>query len=278
MKPAALLWITQAFALAACTTDLGIKETRRQQRVADNPAAMMRIAGAAEKAGDPASAEVFYQRAADLRPQDAVAAISLARSLAEQGYNDAAMAVLQKAHEMLPGNILVAATLGRLLVAMRQPEQALAAFEDGLRADPRSVSLLIGRGVALDALGQHFPAQECYQAALAIAPHNVAAQNDLALSLVLSGHADQAVGLLRALRQASDPADAATVSGTLAFAADSQAGPADASANKRLLATGTLFPKLPAPGGASGEAHGGAGTTGLAGTAADAAPVGAPPP
>ena len=272
------MWVSLLFALTACTTDVGIEESRQQQRVADNPAAMMRIAGAAEKAGDPASAAVFYQRAADLRPQDAQVAMDLARSLAEQNRNDEAAAVLRTAHATLPGNLLIAATLGRLLVALGQPAQALVTFEDGLRVDPRSVSLLIGRGVALDELGQHLPAQQCYQAALAIAPHNVAAQNDLALSLVLSGHADQAVGLLRPLRQASDPADAATVSGTLALAAGSQGVPADAFATKRLLTGGALFPALPAPSAPPGGTQGGTGAAGLATTTGAAPAVVAPLP
>ena len=265
MRVLHVIRLSSLFLLTACTGDLGIAETQREQRVANDPAAMTRIARAAEVAGDPASAEAFYQRAADLRPADGVVSISLARSLVEQGRNDAALDVLRNEHVRLPGNILVAATLGRLLVAVRRPRDALAAFEDGLHDDPQSVSLLIGRGVALDALGQHPAAQASYRVALAIAPQDVAARNNLALSLVLSGHADQAVEILRALRRASDPADAATVNGNLALAADAQARLDAASTVAPPTASDMLFPALPDQGGTA--TADGAGTVEAGGSA-----------
>ncbi len=253
--------------LTACTGDLSIAEAQRQLRVANNPAAMTRIARAAEIAGDPATAEAFYQRAADLRPGDAAGSIDVARSLVEQGRNGEAVACLQRAHTLRPGDTLVAATLGRLLVALRRPQEALNAFEDGLRADPRSTSLMIGRGVALDAMDEHSAAQESYRSALAIAPHNVAAQNNLALSLTLSGHPDQAAAMLRALSLASDPADMATVKSNLALASGSPALRSQVAGPGRFTSNDVLFPTLGTHGGG-----GGAGTTGVA-TA-----TGAPPP
>ena len=80
------------------TGDPGIAE---EQRVANDPAAMIRIARAAEVAGDPASAEAFCQRAAELRPADGVVPISLAHSLVEER-NGAASDVLRSGHARLP--------------------------------------------------------------------------------------------------------------------------------------------------------------------------------
>jgi len=218
--------------LAGCAAD-GAVDAAKQMQVASDPAAMMRIAGAAERAGDPASAAAFYQRAVDLQPGSDAAVIGVARSMAEQGSTEEAIDLLRGTHIRLPGDTLVAATLGRLLVVAHRPSEALTAFGEGLQTDPRSASLLIGEGVALDAIGQHPAAQENYRAALAVAPDSVAAQNNLALSLAMTGQAEQAAAILRRLHSAADPADRATVDGNLALAYGLQGDVANAAATAR---------------------------------------------
>lgn len=222
-------------ALAACTGGEGLVDAAQQLRVARDPAAMMRIADAAERSGDLASATAFYRRAAELQPGATAPPLGAARSLAAQGRTDEAIDLLRSAHAGLPGDPLVAGTLGRLLVVAHQPQDALAAFQDGLRAAPGTASLLIGQGVAFDALAQHPAAQDSYRAALAAAPDSIPARNDLALSLALSGHADQAVTMLRSLYLVASPADRATVDGNLALAYGLQGDAANAAALARQI-------------------------------------------
>lgn len=219
--------------LAACANGDETVDAAQQLRVARDPAAMMRIAGAAERAGDPASATAFYQRAVDLQPGSAAARLGVAQSLAVQGRTDEALDMLRSAHADLPGNPLVTATLGRLLVVAHRRQDALTVFQDGLRAAPRSASLLIGQGVALDAIGQHPAAQDSYRTALSVTPNSIPAQNNLALSLALSGHVDQAATMLESLHLMADPADRATVDGNLALAYGLQGDSGNAAALAR---------------------------------------------
>ena len=201
----------------ACTGAAGSVDAGRQEAVARDPAALTRIGAAAEQAGDFDSAGAFYRRAADLRPDAADAQIAVARSLAEQGRTDEAISTLDAAHSRDPADPALAATLGRMLVMAHRPAAALAAFREGLSVAPGSPSLLIGQGIALDATGQHAAAQASYCQALARDPDNVAAQNDLALSLALSGQVQEGIALLRRLLPASGPADHGTVVGNLAL-------------------------------------------------------------
>ena len=281
----------------ACAPTAGRIDAERQEAVARDPAALMRIGTAAEQAGDFAGAGAFYRRAADLQPDAAVAQIDVARSLAEQGRTDEAISTLQAAHARDPANPALAATLGRMLVVAHRLAAALTAFREGLSVAPGSPSLLIGQGIALDATGQHRAAQDSYRQALARDPDNVAAQNDLALSLALSGQVQDSIALLRRVLPAAGQADHGTVVGNLALvyglSGDQQQAEdtalqaltaEDAARNLGVYAAlrsgdgdqgAAVAP--PAPGGIAGEA----GTTGaVAGTTAPAgAPAaGMPPP
>ncbi len=268
--------------LAACASDPGAADAKRQLQVASDPAAILRIATAAERAGDPASAAAFYRRAADLQPDSDTAAIGVARSLVELDRTDEAIDRLRGVHLRRPDDTLIAATLGRLLVVAHRPQDALAAFADGLHADPRSASLLIGQGVALDATGQHGAAQDSYRAALSLTPDSIPAKNNLALSLAITGHAEEAVALLRALQSTTDTADRATVDGNLALAYGLQGDAANAAATaRRALPDRHVAANLAAHVALKGQ-----GTPGGAGAATGEpgmmlpgpGPLGAPPP
>lgn len=174
-----------AVGLSGCAGGSSLEATR-QRRVSNDPAAMLRVAQAAEQSGDGASAGIFYRRVAALRPDLPAAQLGVARSLAEQGKMDEAAAVLREAHVRAPSNTQVSATLGRMLVATHRPNEAVAVFREGLQQDPKSASLLIGQGVALDTLGQHEAAQASYKLALQVDPDSVAGHTDLALSLSMS--------------------------------------------------------------------------------------------
>jgi Flp pilus assembly protein TadD len=173
-----------AIGVSACASD---PVAQRQQRVAQDPSAMMRIAEAAGSLGDPEGALAFYRRAADLQPDSVDANIGIARSLAMQGKVDQAIETLQSAKGSNPSDSRLTATLGRLLVVADFPADGLATFEEGLARDPNSVPLLIGQGVALDAMSRHDEAQDSYRKALQLDPGNAAARKNLALSKAIDG-------------------------------------------------------------------------------------------
>jgi len=178
--------IAMALILSGCASS-GDLETARQAQIAHDPAAMLRIADAAEQSGDPAGAMAFYRHAAELQPDSGPAQIGIARALTEQGSVDEAIDELRAAHARAPSDVQISATLGRLLVAAHRPADALAVFRDGLRQEPQSMPLLIGQGVALDATGQHDEAQKSYRQVLQLDPDSAPARKDLSLSLALSG-------------------------------------------------------------------------------------------
>jgi Flp pilus assembly protein TadD len=177
-----------AVGLSACASD---PVAQRQQQVAQDPSAMMRIADAADSLGDQEGAIAFYRRAADLQPDSVDANIGIARSLAREGNIDQAIETLRSAESGSPSDTRLNATLGRLLVVADRPAEGLAAFEKGLQQDPNSVSLVIGRGVALDAMNRHNEAQDCYRKAMQLDPDNAAARKNLALSLAIDNKRDK---------------------------------------------------------------------------------------
>jgi Flp pilus assembly protein TadD len=51
----------------------------------------------------------------------------------------------------------------------------------------------------LDSLNRHSEAQDCYRSVLNVSPRHLSARNDLALSLALTGHFDEAVAMITPL-------------------------------------------------------------------------------
>ena len=211
-----------AATLCGCVGPPNRIDAAAQQRTADDPAAMTRIADVAAQSGDIQAADAFYKRAVTLDPANVDSQIKYAQVLAMQGHIEDAVGQLTQARAAIPDNPRLAATLGKLLVLAHRPGPATSVFRSALTAHPADPALLIGLGVALDADQNPDAAQVLYRRALAIEPHSMAARNDLALSLALSGHPADALEQFRMLRadisNAGAPQSAlATVSGNLAL-------------------------------------------------------------
>jgi Flp pilus assembly protein TadD len=95
--------------------------------------------------------------------------------------------------------------LGRLLLAS-DPAAAETQFEQITARDAHDAAALNDLGIARDLQGRHADAQTAYHLALAAAPDLPAATANLALSLSLSGHAAEAMQLLRPLGAAPNAA------------------------------------------------------------------------
>lgn len=184
----------------------------------------MHIAQAALAAGDFDTAGTFYRRSALLRPDDAEPVLGYAGSLAAQNRSSEAVAVLEDALPQLSGSSAnrVRSKLARLLIGTHRPTEAVTVLRAALARTPDTASLLIGLGVALDASCNFPAAQVAYRKALAIEPNSVAAGNDLALSIALSGDPFAALRALQALRNrvvenGGMASDLATIDGNLAL-------------------------------------------------------------
>ena len=213
-----------ALLLGGCVSPPERIDRSAEIHAADDPAALLRIGDAAASSGDMASATSFYRRATELRPGNADAALSYARSLASSGHADDAITALQTAHAQAGGNdrLRVAAALGKLLVLEHRPTEAVAVFREALTDGPATSGLLIGLGVALDASRDFPAAQAAYRQAISLEPNSVAAHNNLALSIALQGDTAQALALLHSLRdhvaETGGPASSLeTVDGNLAL-------------------------------------------------------------
>ncbi len=191
-----------------------------EQRASDNPQALDRIGAAALQGNDATTATEFYRRALSLDPSDASAALGLADGQTRQGHLTDAIVTLDAAARHAEGDdrVRIDLVLGRLLVLDHRPDEAEAAFRQGLEIAPGSTKLLTGLGVALDLQRNFEGAEGTYRRALLAAPDDVAARNDLALSLAIRGDDRQALETLESLRaRNADAAEIRTVDGNIAI-------------------------------------------------------------
>ena len=211
-----------ALALCGCVGPPSRIDTAAEQRAANNPAALIRIADAAAQSGDMQTADTFFKRAVALDPANVDSQIKYAQALAMRGRTEEAIEQLTQARTASPENSRLAATLGKLLILAHRAGPATLVFRNALTTHPNDLALLVGLGVALDAGQNPAAAQDVYRRVLAVAPHSTAARNNLALSLALSGHPAEALEQFRTLRAEMSEVGAsqsalATVSGNLAL-------------------------------------------------------------
>jgi Flp pilus assembly protein TadD len=196
MTPVRFAPLLAAVALAACATTEGVRDP--------DVASRMRVASAAEAAGQMDVALNMYGAAAAGDPNNADAQVRFAAALRRAGNHAQAEQVLAAALERRPNDRTILLTLGRVRLQRGQPGEALAMFDRVLASDARSVPALDGRGVALDLMGRHPEAQESYRRAQALAPESISVANNLGLSLLLDGRPDEARAVLEPLARRPD--------------------------------------------------------------------------
>lgn len=188
-----------ASALAGCVS--GRPPDLPHKSAGERAAAFEHVAAVAGAEGDTEAAERLYRGAIHDRPEWVAPKIGLAHMLLRRGDIEGARALFTQAARLAPGNGHAVAGLAEVTLAEHHPRAALKGFERALRLTPGDTIALNGSGVALDQLGEHAEAQLRYREILAREPDNGPAQNNLALSLALDGHATQAVQILSTLAQ-----------------------------------------------------------------------------
>ena len=165
------------------------------------PAAGPRKATAEERAEaerlDPLARAAFWQREADVDPQDITAGLKLSQALRGIGHNDEAATAAEHVLVLHPGNVDGLIELARSDIARNQGFYAIDPAQRAAAAAPkdwRPVSLL---GVAYDQVGRTDDARAAWEQALKLSPNNPAILSNLAMSWFAAGDAAKAEPLLR---------------------------------------------------------------------------------
>lgn len=169
-----------------------------ESRSTPKAAAVVRLARLTAARGDWSIAASLYRRATILDNSNFDAIYGLGRSLNRLHANEEALEAFRQALALKPKNIDAMRGLANTLVYLDRSALAIPHYERALaiKEDPR---LFNGIGVAFDMIDDYKAAQAFYRVGLKSAPNDPALRNNLALSLMLSGHAVEAAKILRHL-------------------------------------------------------------------------------
>jgi Flp pilus assembly protein TadD len=171
----------------------------------------VRLARASRRAGDYASAVNLYRNAvaAGASAADPSLVVELGDCLVDAGSPDDAIDTywkvlgLPKVDPQSGARLSAIRGLGRAYLQLGQADRALEHWDEAVQMAPGDAASLVGKGVALDDLGRHQEAQASYRIVLSDAPHDVPARNNLALSLAMAGHYDEALEIMTPMARAS---------------------------------------------------------------------------
>lgn len=170
----------------------------------DQAQTALRLARAARQAGDLNGAVSLYKALSAAQPDDMHMALEYGDTLNDAGYIDDAIGVYSKIGAESKDRVGALLGLERAYLRLGEADKALPYAEQAVNVAPQDADAAIGHGVALDMLNRHDEAQKCYRAVLDVSPRNVAARNDLALSLALTGDFAQAIDILTPIARSAD--------------------------------------------------------------------------
>jgi Flp pilus assembly protein TadD len=205
-----------ALAVSGCTNSGPFAAAEQQMSPAAQAKTMqedfgpaVRLARASRRAGDYGSAVNLYRNAVAAGAGDPSLLVELADTLVDAGSPDDGIDVywkvlgLPKVDPSSGVRLAAVRGLGRAYLQLGQADTSLEHWNEALQLAPQDAASLVGRGVALDTLGRHGEAQTAYRTVLTDAPHDVPARNDLALSLAMSGHYDEALEIIMPMARAA---------------------------------------------------------------------------
>lgn len=184
-----MLLLAAVLALAGCSGFSGDPGSGQ-------PAPVLRLARAARANGQLATAIALYREAATAPGADDSVLVELANTLIDAGAAEDALDLLGQVPRRSSSHVASLLAEAHANVLLRKPDEALQAAEQAEKLAPDDSRAGLARGVALDMLARHQEAQAAYHHVLERSPRNVAARNDLALSLALSGQFTQALDII----------------------------------------------------------------------------------
>jgi tetratricopeptide (TPR) repeat protein len=182
-------------------------------------------------------------RAYQLLPQNAVAALELAKTLESTGNDEQAIPLLQHAMELDPNSTAAAYQLGLALQRTGKLDDAILLLQKAAQADAQNAEVLTNLGLALCQAQRVKEAVPLLQRAVASTPGNITAHQDLAAAYIQLNQLDEAVSQLRAALQLSP--NTAQLHYNLGIAFKMQDDAADAM--PELEAAEKLDPSAPEP-------------------------------
>ena len=193
-----VLFVVLGLSLAGCQT--------RHSALSSDPLAT----GSTSAIADPSAPS--FKRTQSLsqqwaaKPGDAGVGLAYADNLSKMGQTDSQVEVLKQTALAHLQDGPLQAQIGKQLLAAGRPGESVDMLNRATTlpgADWRTYSAL---GSAYDSQGQYDQAQVQYQKALAMAPHELAIQNNMGLSYALQGKMPQAEKILR--QASADPSSA----------------------------------------------------------------------
>jgi len=165
-------------------------------------------------------------RAHDLDPTNPLPLVLLASNFQIAGDDERAIEAYSKVLEHHPDNAEVSYRLGKLLAALGREQEAMDTLLAGLEHNPDEPRLMNVVGILKDQEGDHSTAQFYYRESLEADPGNVSVENNLGLSLALSGQAEEAVALLENVVARPDADEVSHRNLELAYKAAAEQSPA----------------------------------------------------
>lgn len=210
------VFVVAALAVSGCTNsgpfaaaEQALSPAAQAQAMQEEFGPAVRLARASRRAGDYASAVNLYRNAVAAGASDPSLLVELGDTLVDAGSPDDSIDTywkvlgLPKVDPKSGARLAAIRGLGRAYLQLGQADTALEHWNQAVELAPGDGAALVGKGVALDTLGRHIEAQAIYRAVLTDAPHDVPARNDLALSLAMSGHFDDALEIMMPMVRAS---------------------------------------------------------------------------
>jgi protein O-mannosyl-transferase len=144
-----------------------------------------------------------FEKALEIKPDEAQTHFTLANSLLEKGSVDQAIAEFQKALEIQPDFAEAHNNLGNALLKRGKLEEAGGHFQMALQIKPDYVDARINLGYVFLQMGKLDDAITQYQEALELKPDNAQAHNNLGNTLLKKGRVDEAMVHFHAAAQIS---------------------------------------------------------------------------
>jgi tetratricopeptide (TPR) repeat protein len=152
--------------------------------VAHNSLGMMEMSG---PKADPSKAAEHFREALNIKRDDTVAMISLARAYFNMNEWDRALGQFKMAQAAQPNSPLVYAGLGDLYFQRGYSTPAIEEYEKAIKLDPNNDDLYVNLGRVHEKRGETEAAIDCYRKAIKANPRSVFGHNFLAVLLYNKG-------------------------------------------------------------------------------------------
>jgi len=202
----ATLSFSALLAFWACTTPVQAKQQASSAASKDtvrDRKALLQLARVTRSAGEVQAALDLYRQVAGPGADPALR-VEYGDALLEAGQIDDAIGVYESVDPRSPAEVDALLGLQRAHARLGDLDKALLDAQRAASIAPGEERVQVSLGVSLDAMGRHTEAQAYYRQALTASPRSVAARNDLALSLAMTGQYQEAIDILAPMAKSAN--------------------------------------------------------------------------